>query len=203
MSIPNSLTISSLHLPLGNHKFRNKLEFNRTNCPIVQSCKWSVLFLYELSRFSCVWPFATPSTIAHQAPLSMGFSRQEYWSGLPCPPPWNLSNPGTEPTSLCHLLWQSGSLPLAPPGTPKYTYSYDNIMYVIKYLLSLYIVAWILCMIPSVISIISRLKNSSRFCHRRMVRLVRSCQTTFLLCPVKPLPYRSLKIKSFENFSTC
>ena len=82
-------------------------------------------------------------------------------------------------------------------------YSYDNVLYVIKHPLSLYIVAWIVCMILSVISIISRLKNSSRFCHRRMVRLVRSCQTTFLLCPVKPLPYRSLKIKPFENFSTC
>ena len=137
-----------------------------------QSCKWSVLFLYELSCFSHVWPFATPWTIAHQAPLSMGFSRQEYWSGLSCPPPWNLP-------------------------------SYDNVLYVIKHPLSLYIVAWIVCMILSVISIISRLKNSSRFCHRRMVRLVRSCQTTFLLCPVKPLPYRSLKIKPFENFSIC
>ena len=38
-------------------------------------------------------------TIARQAPLSLGFSRQEYWSGLPCPPPGNLSDPGTEPVS--------------------------------------------------------------------------------------------------------
>ena len=44
--------------------------------------------------------FATPWTVAHQAPLSMGFSRQEYWSGLPCPPPGDLPNPGTEPRSL-------------------------------------------------------------------------------------------------------
>ena len=42
----------------------------------------------------------TPWTVACQAPLSMGFSRQEYWSGLPCPPPGDLSDPGTEPTSL-------------------------------------------------------------------------------------------------------
>ena len=40
-----------------------------------------------LSHFSCVWLFATQWTVACQAPLSMGFSRQEYWSGLPCPPP--------------------------------------------------------------------------------------------------------------------
>ena len=38
--------------------------------------------------------FATPWTVAHQTPLSMGFSRQEYWSGLPCPPPGDLPNPG-------------------------------------------------------------------------------------------------------------
>ena len=43
--------------------------------------------------------FATPSTVAHQAPLSMGFSRQEYWSGLPFPSPGDLPHPGNEPAS--------------------------------------------------------------------------------------------------------
>ena len=43
--------------------------------------------------------FATPRTVAHQAPLSMGFSWQVYWSGLPCSPPRDLPNPGTEPRS--------------------------------------------------------------------------------------------------------
>ena len=43
--------------------------------------------------------FATPWTVACQAPLSMGFSRQEYWSGLPDPPPGDLPKPGTEPLS--------------------------------------------------------------------------------------------------------
>ena len=57
-----------------------------------------------LSRFSCVWLFETPWTVAHQAPLSMGFSRQEYyWSGLPCPPPGGLPHPGIEPASLLSL----------------------------------------------------------------------------------------------------
>ena len=42
---------------------------------------------------------ATPWTIAHQAPLSMGFSRQEYWSGLPFPSPGDLANPGIKPGS--------------------------------------------------------------------------------------------------------
>ena len=42
----------------------------------------------------------TSWTVAHQAPLSMGFSRQEYWSGLPCPPPGDLPDPGIETQSL-------------------------------------------------------------------------------------------------------
>ena len=53
-----------------------------------------------LSHFSLVRLVATPWTVAHQAPLSMGFSRPEYWSALLFPPPGDLSNPGTEPASL-------------------------------------------------------------------------------------------------------
>ena len=56
--------------------------------------------------------------VACQAPLSMGFSRQEYWSGLPFSPPGDLPNPGIEPASLASQLlhWQADSLPLVPPG---------------------------------------------------------------------------------------
>ena len=71
------------------------------------------------SRFSCVPLFATLWTVADQAPLSMGFSRQEYWSGLPCPSPGALPDPGIEPASLWLLHWQVGSLPLVPPGKPR------------------------------------------------------------------------------------
>ena len=56
-------------------------------------------------------------TVAHQAPLSMGFSRQEYWSGLPSPPPGDLPNPGIEPVSLMSpalASFTTGSLPLVP-----------------------------------------------------------------------------------------
>ena len=49
---------------------------------------------------SCVWLFVTPRTVAGQAPLSLGLSRQEYWSGLPCPSPGDLSDPGIKPASL-------------------------------------------------------------------------------------------------------
>ena len=69
-----------------------------------------------LSRFSCVQLFATLWTVAHQAPLSMGFSRQEHWRGLPLPSPGALPHSVTEPTSLSLLHWQVGSLLLAPPG---------------------------------------------------------------------------------------
>ena len=52
-----------------------------------------------LSYFSCVQLFATVWTVACQAPLSLGFSREEYWSGLPCPPPGDLPDPGIKPRS--------------------------------------------------------------------------------------------------------
>ena len=55
----------------------------------------------------------TPWTVAHQAPLSMRISRQEYWSGLPCPPPGDLPNPQIEPRSPA---LQADSLPSEPPG---------------------------------------------------------------------------------------
>ena len=62
---------------------------------------------------------ATPWTVAHQAPLSMGFPRQEYWTGLPFPLPGDLSDPGIEPV-FCHLLhWQADSLPLSHLGSTK------------------------------------------------------------------------------------
>ena len=49
----------------------------------------------------------------------MGFFKQEYWSGLPCPPPGDLSDPGIKPESLTLLRWQVGSVPLVPPGKPN------------------------------------------------------------------------------------
>ena len=65
--------------------------------------------------------FATPWTVAHQAPLSRGFSRQEYWSGLPCSPPGDLPNPGVEPPSLQSPALAGGFLTTEPPGKPSGT----------------------------------------------------------------------------------
>ena len=55
---------------------------------------------HMLSRISHVQLFVTPRTVTHQAPLSMGFSMQEYWNVFPCPPPEDLPDSGIEPASL-------------------------------------------------------------------------------------------------------
>ena len=70
----------------------------------------------KVKLLSPVWLFATPWTIAHQALPSMGFSRQEYWSGLPFPSPGDLPNPGIE---LRSPTLQADALTSEPPGKPK------------------------------------------------------------------------------------
>ena len=75
---------------------------------------------YMLSRLSRVQLFLTPWTVALQAPLSMRFSRQEYWSGLPCPLPGDLPDPGFEPRSSA---LQVNSLLSESPG------KYINLIY--------------------------------------------------------------------------
>ena len=73
----------------------------------------------------------TLCTVACQAPLSMGFFRQEHWSGLPCPPQRDLPDPGTEPESLGSPLLQMDSLPLShgrsPIDIPRFVYSFINL----------------------------------------------------------------------------
>jgi len=75
-----------------------------------------------LSCFSCVPLFATLWIVACQAPLFLGFSRQEYWSGLSCPPPGDLLDPGIEPVSLMSPAFAGNFffffLLLTPPGKP-------------------------------------------------------------------------------------
>ena len=70
--------------------------------------------------------FATPWTVAYQTPLSMGFSRQEYWSGLPFPSPGDVPDPGIEPT--CPAL-AGRFLTAEPPGKPQVmVYSFLNLL---------------------------------------------------------------------------
>ena len=69
-----------------------------------------------VSMRSCVWLFAAPWAVAHQAPLSTGFSRQEYWSGLPFPPRGGLPNPGIDPTSLTSPAFADPFFTTVPSG---------------------------------------------------------------------------------------
>ena len=78
------------------------------HCPLPQ-LKVITLLCCHCSRVR----LCDPMSVARQAPLSVGFSRQEYWSGLPCPPPGVLPNPGIKPELLCLLHRQADSLPLA------------------------------------------------------------------------------------------
>ena len=71
-----------------------------------------------LSHFSCVRLCVTPWTAACQAPLSMGFSRQNYWSGLPCPPPGDLPDSGIKSAASAPPALQVDSLPLSHQGSP-------------------------------------------------------------------------------------
>ena len=79
-----------------------------------------------LSPFIHVQLFVTLCTIACQAPLPTGFSRQEYWSGLPHLSPRDLPNPGFKPASLMSPAGQVVSLPLALPGKPRKEYESEK-----------------------------------------------------------------------------
>ena len=67
-----------------------------------------------MKSLSHVRLFVTPWTVAYQAPLSMGFSRQEYWNGLPFPSPEDLPYPGIEPVSLTPPVLTGGSFTTSP-----------------------------------------------------------------------------------------
>ena len=98
MKFPETGGPTIIRLPLP-YKARNQSELVQASSLVLvaQSCP----------------TLCDPRTVAHQAPLSMGFSRQESWSGLPCPPPGDLPNPGIEPSSL---VLQANSLPSEPLG---------------------------------------------------------------------------------------
>ena len=80
-------------------------------------CSRGLCFGLVLSHFSRVWLFATAWTVARQAPLSMGFSRQECWGGQPFASPGDLPNPGIEPASPA---FTDGSFTAEPPGEPRF-----------------------------------------------------------------------------------
>ena len=85
-------------------------------------------------KLSSVRLFVTPWTVAHQAPLSMGMPRQEYWSGLPCPPPGDLPNPGIKPRSP---TLQVEYLLSEPPGKTNFCHKTMQISHNDTYIPSL------------------------------------------------------------------
>ena len=74
----------------------------------------------KVKSLSCVPLFATPRTVGYQPPLSMGFSRQKHWSGLPFPSPGDLPDPGIKPQSPA---LQADALPSKPSGKPLTAYA--------------------------------------------------------------------------------
>ena len=93
------------------------------------------IFIFSVVLCVCVYAlshvqlFETPWTIAHQAPLSMEFSRQEYWSGLPFPTSGDLPNPAIKPTSpaLAGRFFTT-----EPPGKPRLLCPYQLNMHIVK-----------------------------------------------------------------------
>ena len=95
--------------------WQHQFHFGSLGCPFTTARAISKEGRKEVKSFSHVQLFATPWTVAHQAPLSMGLSRQEYWSGLPFPSPGDLPDPGIEPRSPA---LQTDTLLSEPPGKP-------------------------------------------------------------------------------------
>ena len=113
-------------IPLGSHSLLQGISLTQGSNTCLPHCRQRLYPLNHRGSPHCVCArvmslCATPWTVAHQAPLSMGFSRQGYWSGLPCLPPGHLPNPGIQPTSLISPALagiSAYSLPLLLPGKP-------------------------------------------------------------------------------------
>ena len=101
--------------------------------------------IFSMPRFHCfshVRLFAIPWTTAHQAPLSMGFSMQEFWCGLPCLPPGDIPDPGMETASLflTSPALASGFFTTSTTWEAKYIYIYIFNMFIYVYIDNIYIV---------------------------------------------------------------
>ena len=107
---------TSGHLAVQTMLFEGQLHFPKKHFYHI-SLHYKVPPECMLSHCSCVRLFVTLWTVACQAPFSMGFSRQECWSGLPCPPPENLPHPGIKSESP---TLQADSLPLSQQGNSKF-----------------------------------------------------------------------------------
>ena len=101
-------------------------------CSVITHSRCCVsMHVCVLSCFSCVGLFATLWAAARQAPLSMGFSRQEYWCGLPFPSPGYLPNPGVEPVSLTSPALSTGFFTTSSTWESPCKYIYSLILTVV------------------------------------------------------------------------
>ena len=129
MELYSSVALSTLTL-LGNSKHHLSLEFltflnwtlsllNTTSpfCLLNSPASLMVIVFEWILEFKNCYCLGTPWMVALQAPLSMEFLRQEYWSGLPFPSPGDLPEPGIKPTSPS---WQADSFPLSHQGSPGF-----------------------------------------------------------------------------------
>ena len=90
--------------------------------PSLAKARWHAASISESVSHSVMSNSVTPWTVAHQAPPSMGFSRQGYWNGLPFPSPGDLPDPGIEPAFAVSPVSQADSLPAEPTGKPVVSY---------------------------------------------------------------------------------
>ena len=118
-------------------------------------------YLCMLCRCSHVPLFATPWTIACQALLSMGFSRQKYWSGLPCPPLGNLPNPGINSCLLGLLHWQAGVFTTSATWEAQSSYTLIKIIIFLKERTSL--VVWASLIVQLVKNVLAMQETSIQF----------------------------------------
>ena len=122
---PEGLCISTTHThthpqqhPQHTHRKSKRACLWAQHTPHTHTTPFPHHFVCVSCSVSRVCLFAIPWTVAHQAPLPMEFSRQEYWSGWPFPSLRSLPNPGIKPASPA---LQADSLPAEPPGKPHYS----------------------------------------------------------------------------------
>ena len=110
---PMTVTERSIFFQKVTQVYSNQLKIPTSQIPLQlpHCCCCSLVTLRH------VWPLATPWTAAHQAPLSMGFSRQAYWSGVPFSPPGDLPNPGIEPRAPVSPAWHVDYLLMSHLGS--------------------------------------------------------------------------------------
>ena len=129
-----------------------------------------------------------------RAPLSMGFSRQEYWSGLSLPPPGDLPNPGIKPVSHVYLHWQASSLPLAPSGKPLAEVQFSSVQSLSH--VWLFVTPWIAARQASL-----SITNSRSSTRLTSIESVMPSSHLILCCPLLLLPPIPPSIRVFSNES--